>query len=324
MGTFELVDAKHLDYDAFTKLQREAYAELLTNLKVSNEYMNPGFFKWKFNPPAGPAKIVLVKERKQIVSTNAMIPIKLRFGKQIIQGWQATDAATLVKSRRKGYSSGCLKTLLKSLKTDEVIYIFPNKTSIGYTYSMDFENKGVIKTWVKNARSSKNISENVIEISKFGKEQDKLAERLADPNKVMISRTADYLNWRYSNHPMYKYSLFVYQEKNEYLGFSVVRDMQAMGQKVAVITELWGLTPEIKKALVDKIEQWTVEKNIKRIILQDSNQSIIKGMGMRFIPAPSFLLPKKQVLIVYRTTGKVSEKVSKNNWWIQFGDWDGV
>jgi len=62
MVVFEVVDEDKLDHDDFTNLQKEAYVNLLTRLKVSSVYMKPYFYKWKFHPPAGPARIVLVED----------------------------------------------------------------------------------------------------------------------------------------------------------------------------------------------------------------------------------------------------------------------
>jgi len=62
MAVFKILDGDHLDYDAFTNLQQEAYSNLLARLKVSNVYISPKFYQWKFYPPAGPAKIVLFRE----------------------------------------------------------------------------------------------------------------------------------------------------------------------------------------------------------------------------------------------------------------------
>jgi hypothetical protein len=180
MTVFEFVDGDHLDYNAFTNLQKEAYANLLSRLKVSNVYMGPKFYQWKFHPPAGPAKIVLVREGKQLVSTNAMIPLEINLREKSILGWQATDAATLVHARGKGYSSGCLRTLFEALNTNEVLFLFPNEASIRYVEAMGSKNKELITTWVKLSRfSKKRISPNVFKISKFNKDMDRLANLIA-------------------------------------------------------------------------------------------------------------------------------------------------
>jgi hypothetical protein len=324
MTTFELVDGDHLDYDAFVNLQRTAYADLLAELKVSNVYMSSEFYRWKFHPPAGPAKIVIVREGNRMVSTNAMIPVELRLGQHTIHGWQACDAATLVTAREKGYSSGCLRTLFESLKTNEVLFLFPNKASVRYVESMGSQNKGIITTWVKpSPLLKKRSSPNVRKITRFGKGQDRLAERLADCGKVLVSRSADYLNWRYSNHPVYEYVSFMYQEENEQQGYAVIRRAEVLGRNVALIMELWGLTSLVKKALLRSIAQWTVEQHIKWIVLQDNDQSLLGGLRMGFIAAPAWVLPKKQVLLVFAAPGKLSEKIVNSDWWVQIGDWDG-
>ena len=323
MAAFELVDGDHLDYDAFVDLQREAYANLLSTLKVSNVYMSPEFYRWKFHPPAGPAQIVIVREGNRIVSTNAMIPVEISIGQHMIRGWQACDAATLVTAQRKGYSSGCLRTLVEALKTDEVLFLFPNKNSIRYVDAMGAQNKGVITTWVKSASLfKKKASSDVTTVTKFGKDQDTLAKRLTVGSKVSLFRSACYLNWRYSSHPVTEYVSFVYREGTEQQGYAVVRSAELMGRKISLIMELWGLQSSIKKALLRSIVQWTVEQRINWIVFQDSNQSLLGGLRMGFIGVPSWLLPKKQVLMVFAAQGNHSQQAINMDWWVQIGDWD--
>ena len=170
----------------------------------------------------------------------------------------------------------------------------------------------------------KRTSPNVIKITKFDKDQDRLAKRLADCGKVLLSRSSDYLNWRYSSHPVNEYVSFIYRDGNEQQGFSVVRSVDVVGRKIAMVMELWGLKSSVKKALLRSIAKWTDEQHIKRIVLQDNDQSILGGLSMGFIAVPAWLLPKKQVLMVFAKPGKLSEKVLNYDWRVQIGDWDSL
>lgn len=324
MTDFELVDADHLDYDAFTTLQKEAYASLLTKLKVSNTYMNPEFYKWKFHPPMGNAKIVLVREGTQIVSTNTMIPVDMRLGNMMITGWQACDAATKNGYRGKGYSSGCLHTLSQTLKTNEVLFLFPNENSVRYVEDRGFLNKGIIATWVHPSFMKKNGSPNVTKITCFDKNQNRLAQQLIDHNKATISRSAEYLNWRYCTHPITKYDCFVYKVEDEPQGFCVIRKAEVMGHSMTVVMELWGISVSVKKALLQSVAEWTFKQHIKWIVLQDNALTIFSGLRMGFLYVPTWFVPKKQVLMVFVSPGNMSKKVKNHAWWIQSGDWDGL
>ena len=325
MVAIEIVDGDHLDYESYTKLQREAYADLLSKLKVSNEYMSKDFFRWKFHPPAGSARIGLVYEDSQLVSSSALVPVKLCFKQKIIHGWQATDASTLATVRKKGYLFKSVAKLTKSLADNELIYVFPNKTSIRAPEKLHYQNKGIMTTWIKTAAAlKKRLSEHVHTITKFSKDQDSFSQRLAACNKVMITRSAEYLNWRYINHPIYEYVSFVYQDEEEQQGFSVVRKANLMGRDMVVIMELWGLTPRIIRALLRHVVHWANQQRITRIILQDNSQSMFTGLRRGFILIPSWFLPKKQYLMVYAAPGKISQEAVNSNWWVQTGDWDSL
>jgi len=99
----------------------------------------------------------------------------------------------------------------------------------------------------------------------------------------------------------------------------VVRNVNFGNRKIAVVMELWGLNSTIKKLLLRSVAHWARKQDIKIILFQDNNQTLLGGVQIGFIYMPSFLLPKKQFLMVF---GKL-KSYTKYNWWIQFGDWDG-
>ena len=324
MSDVELVDADHLDYDAFSVLQKNAYAGLLEKMEVSGEHMTPDFYRWKFHTPAGPGKIAQVSKEGRILSANAMMPTCLRLGTKRFLGWQFCDGGTLPEARRKGYYEKCIDALMGTLRSDEVFFGFPNPDIVRRIDNMGWKSKGIATTWVKPVIfSGKGTCENINNISKFDKGLDDLAEHLIKEDRVMLWRGQDYLNWRYTRHPAHDYSLFVYREKGRILGFSVVRITNPKGRKMAVVMELWGMDRPVVKALVKNMARHAARKNVRWMVMQDNYLSLMSGAVMGFIPVPACILPKKQVLVVRGRRAKFPERVTKSHWHVQFGDWDG-
>jgi len=322
--TFEIVDSDELDYEAFSFLQREAYADLLEKMKVSNVYMTPDFYRWKFHPPAGKAKISQVREGKRLLSAIAMIPVEVCLGKNRLIGWQYCDGATLPESRRKGHYEKCMHTLVGTLKPDEVFFGYPNPASIRRIVDLGCKDKGVIPTWIKPMflpRSRRSPS--VTRIKEFGKDQNDLADRLVEKDRAMLSRSRKYLNWRYTRHPVHDYTSFIYRDEGELEGFTVVRTANARGHKMVLVMELWGIEPRVSKELIRNISVWSSRQGIRWLVMQDNGLPFIRGLTMGFILAPACILPKKQGLVVLGNDKKLPGKVINSDWHMQFGDWDG-
>lgn len=338
MPEFEIVDGNNLDYIAFAELQREAFAQRMKSMKISFDFITPKFYKWKFYTPAGYARIAFVQEKKRILSATAMVPYHLRFGHKRVRGWQSCDYATIPEARRKGYIVKGTKALMESIDSDEVMYSFPNSAStknktksawkshtIQIFRKTGWEDKGVVPTWVKLLVIPRRWeSSDVRTIAEFDESVNQLAEKLTTVKKVMVERSKEYLNWRYTNHPVCHYTSFVFNNNGGPKGFAVVRSVSAMDEKIAVIMELWGFDLPVLKALCRTVARWASEQKIRKIVFQDNGISIFQGLQIGFIRAPNFLLPKEQMHVGYEKSGSGSQAILEKDWRLQMGDWDGL
>ena len=286
--------------------------------------MTPDFYQWKFHPPAGLAKIAMVREGKCILSANAMMPAYLRLGPKRFTGWQFCDGGTLPEARRKGYYEKCIAALMRTLGPDEVFFGFPNPDTVRRIDTMGWKSKGIVTTWIKPVMfSGKRKLENIKKITEFAEEQDDMAESLIEEDRVMLLRDRDYLNWRYAHHPAYDYVSFVFRKNGKILGFAVVRMTNPKGRRMAVVLELWGKKRSVVKALAKNMAGFASRENIRWMVMQDNRLSAMRGVGMGFIPVPACVLPKKQVLVVRGRSKRFPEQVTESRWHVQFGDWDG-
>ncbi len=320
----EILSAEQIDYERLAELQRHAYAELLTKLRNSDSFMNADFYRWKFHPPAGPARIAVFRRGDEILSTNSLIPVNIAFEGAILKGWQACDAATHPNARGKRYSPRCAKALMDSIDKNEIFYVYPNSASISATTAIGVRVKETITTWVKPCLSGSNkLATEVSQVDSFDKGINALAKRLASNGDTMIYRTEDYLNWRYVQHPVHKYNIFVYSRGEEKCGFAIVRIVQTMGREMAMLMELWGDDFLIHRALLRRITVWMNENSQKYLIFQDNRMAFVRGIISGFIPVPSFMLPKKQVLMLYAKPDPFLKQIIGSRWHTQWGDWDG-
>ena len=74
MNRTTLLQADDLDYAAFVELQKAAFSEIFRQARISDDFLSSGYFRWKYRPPAGPARIAVVYHGDRLVAANAMFP----------------------------------------------------------------------------------------------------------------------------------------------------------------------------------------------------------------------------------------------------------
>ncbi len=205
----EVIEASALDVEAYCRLQRAAFAELLAQRGVSDDFITPEFFRWKYRPPTGDARVAIVREGDRIVASNAMYPVTIHSRSSWLRGWQSCDTATAPENRRQGHFSTCLRALVPALGEDEVFFGFPNQSSMRGFLKLGWTENALVTTWVTPLPvPSQGSTGRVSEVARFDAGVDDLRDRLGAEASAILDRGAAYLNWRYTAHPFARYSLF--------------------------------------------------------------------------------------------------------------------
>jgi hypothetical protein len=319
-----VIDSDDLDYEEFTNLQREAFAELLAKSGASDAFLQPEFFRWKYNPPAGRARIALAYDESGLIASNAMFPLRVRHADSTVLAWQSCDTATAPRGRGKGCFSDCIGSLAESLGEDEIFYGFPNASSMRGCMNVGWRVMSPVTTWV-NPISLFGVSRlaGVDSIDAFPAGCDALSKSAGGDALAYVDRSADYLNWRYCERPGREYTRFVQREGDDVLGLIVVRRAQALNRNVALVMDLLGRNRKIERALLRRASGWAVEQGTRMVVHMDTNLSLLDGGRAAFSPVPSMLLPKKQLLMgAALRGGEHATSALGCRWRVQMGDWD--
>ena len=311
-----------LDFGEFVRLQREAFAAVIGDASMVDALSEP-YYRWKYAPPAGQAKIALVRDQGRLVAANSMFPLQVRYAGTTVRAWQSCDTATHPDARRKGYFMKCLAALREELGAGEIFFGFPNKNSSPGFLNFGWKLRGDVGTWLlvfpgRQLGSYRGVSE----VSAFGEEQNRLAVRLGELGRPLLDRSAAYMNWRYLEHPLNRYAAYAHAEGGMQVGALVMRELDLRGRRLALVMEVQAVSGSAERQLLGFAAAWARSRRRWLTLVMDNALRIRSGARSGFVEVPQRLLPKRQVLMGM-TTGGIADDVWHREWHVQMGDWDG-
>jgi hypothetical protein len=317
--TVELVAAPDLDAEAYSRFQRASFRDLLTRSGVSDAHMTPELYRWKYDPPAGPGRVAVIRDGEEILSSSAMLPLRVSFAGTTTIGWHCVDVATLPEVRRRGYLQATLRALRDSVPATDILFAFPNAGSIGAFLKLGFREHGVVTTWTNPwVRVIARRHPRIEPVDRFEPLRD-VVVRGTNFGRVQIDRSTRYLDWRYTGHPFNRYVSFALRDRDR-LGVIVVRRASVRNREVVVVMEILGTDTGVRSALLRHAAAWGCTRGIGMMVVMDTGMPVIAAIRSMLAAVPSFLLPKRQVLVV--AGGRQNTELSARKWSVQTGDWD--
>jgi GNAT superfamily N-acetyltransferase len=308
-----------LDYDQHSALLQRAFKEVLAGTG-EEETLSPPFFRWKYNGPIAPARIAVVREGDQLLAANSMYAVDVVWRGRRYRGWQSCDTATDPAARGKGYFGACLKALQSELKPGDLFFGFPNRNSIGGFLKIGWEDRGVLPAWARVVPRVRRVK-GVEPCASFDAEFDSFRQTCVS-DRPMIERSAAYMNWRYFQHPIARYEVFVLREQGAPQGYLVLRQVKTFGRPMALVLDLIASGTSAQARLLNFAARWGLERGLWPIVAFSSVIPLRVAARSLFIPAPARLLPKRQALLG-EARGPEATEVLHQSWHLHLGDWDG-
>lgn len=322
MADIRVVGADELDLAAFVALMREAYAEIIKETGTGYLFTD-AYYRWKYAPPAGRARIALVVDAGEPVAANSMYPLAIRSRTATVAGWQSCDTATHPRARGKGYFMKCLAALRDSLKDETVFFGFPNKNSTPGFLKFGWTHHSDVRTRVRLLPGRRMEAFRRVErVSSFGASHDPFAAALAEQAGAALDRSAAYLNWRYFQHPLHQYEAFAWMEDGRQLGLVVLRVVTVKERRFAVAMELLALEGRVERGLLRFAKAWAKSKGVGIAMVLNTTTGAGRALLCGYVPVPMWALPKRQVLMG-AASGAAAERMWREPWRVQIGDWDG-
>lgn len=210
----------------------DEYQILALYKEVNNREMTLEHWKWKFTEsPSGRGIIKLMFDGEKLIGHRGAIPMIVS-----IQGVD-TPAAIMVNTlTHPDYQRLGVSTCLADAIYDEArqhgikfVYNFPNPNSYPlYLEIDDWEMLDKRNAWQKQLRgksaSARSHSSSIKQVKRFDQRVNRLWNRVKQDYAVIVPRTEQFLNWRFTEHPTEEYSKFVVVDKGtEILGYLVLK-----------------------------------------------------------------------------------------------------
>lgn len=323
MAGIRVVGPEELDFGPFVNLQQKAYAEIVGATGTGYLLTEP-YYRWKYAPPAGSAKIALVEDETGLIAANSMYPLNILSGGDRILGWQSCDTATDPRGRGKGYFMKCLHALKAELSIEDLFFGFPNRNSAPGFLKFGWVQHGDVRTWLRVLPARKSAAFRAIDsIDHFTAAQNNFFEEFAKQGGALLERNSTYMNWRYKQHPLHRYEAFSWSVAGEMLGIIVLRRAKISGHELAIVMEALAVSPQAERGMLDFAASWAKERRATYTLVLNNTIRITNGIFSGYVPVPMWALPKRQVLMGAPETGARARAAWSMPWRIQIGDWDG-
>ncbi|MBW2524480.1 MAG: GNAT family N-acetyltransferase [Deltaproteobacteria bacterium] len=318
--TVEVVAPDAVDLEDYCRLQRAAFARVLLRAGVSDRFMTPALYRWKYRPPSGPGRLALVRRGRRLVGSLGMIPVPIRHGGRRALAWHIGDVATAPDERRQGHCRAGLIALDRSLGADEMIVGFPNASSSELFGEIGARPLARPRTWIGwtrtlTTRPHRSSPQSWERSDRVGH----LHEAVCPRDETQFERSSSYLDWRYRDHPQVSYDLLVHGEPAR--GFAVVRRAAFRAIRFGLLMELWATSVHAERDLLRAARRWARERNLAWLAAIGAGSRRWTMVQAGLAPVPTPLIPRR-LIMMGKGTGATTRDAAAARWHLQAGDWD--
>ena len=324
------------------------------------------WWQWLYKHcPTGEAIIWIVESDGKIIGHRAAIPMAFKVNDNRIASTLGVEAMVHPDYQGMGIFTALAREMLDQMARTDIAFSigFPNDRS--YTLSinqlgfiepcplkimilpLNLENilgrfitfKFLAKIVSKIAKPFFNLIfrtkkspriENLLikEVSLFDDRFDDFWDRISADYGIIGMRNKEYLNWRYVNTPDTKYTIYVAEQNNKILGYTVLRYGQTRNVVSGYIFDLVAqkAQQDVIHCLINRAVEYFKQQNVDLVlnfmIGPEEYYSLYRKNGFF---SPSFLSRKWRFLLrIINPRAPATEQYLKdgNNWFIQIGDAD--
>ena len=346
----ELIDLEK-DWKSQTELVAKTYSK-------GKDYIlnNRKFFEWFFKNPfvKGENSFMVIKSKGKIISEMGLVPTRMKFFDKTVDNVNLVNLMALEEFRGKGtgfflykeaekFGNVCTNTGYGPLVVDFIENMgwvkMPDLNRFVLVLNGEKASKLAGKKLEKCKASEKAETSGMefVQVEGFGKEAGEFWERVKEKYPITIERSAAYLNWRFSNHPVFDYKMFEVRKEGRVEAVVVLHFEEADGFRVARIVDfVSGDRAEL--FALEKAIEFCKEKDVDLVDFFFSGKFHVGSLGKAgFVEAkkgafgsiPMLFSPidreRKSINFAFKAVNKklLDERINNfNNWYITKADGD--
>lgn len=223
----------------------------------SNRLFEEFYLPWLLNNnPAGQGEVITINLGDELIASMFIIPLEIKSKDNIKLGYYVTDVLSHPQHRDKNLFIKMIRFLINKVKIEKKFIIgHPNKNAMpGWKRT-----KMTFQPPLKNIIYTPNIKSHLIvrkeKINSFEQLQ-KIDKYLCISNSFeqnKVNANADFLYWRYCQHPTTKYNIISYFIKDKFIGLTVEIKTKKIISKVIHMDILNGYEKLIYSCSLPKI-----------------------------------------------------------------------
>ncbi len=216
----------------FRRYRPEDKAAVIATLQASFGGWHGGqsndYFEWKFERnPHGRAWIWVGDDDGTIAGCYVWNPVRLRVGKTTILGAQSVDAAVHPDYQRRGLFTDLARAATEDSEGLRLVYAFPTEGAFRGQVQVGFRSLfAVPKVYrplpTRPLKRPRVDDLALCDVKEFDPRFDVFRTAGRDA-EIAIERDADYLRWRYAEHPVQQYEILACESGGDVCGYCVLR-----------------------------------------------------------------------------------------------------
>jgi len=269
--------------------------------EVNNRKMALEYWRWRHaKNPFGESIIKLVFADGKLIGHYAVTPMDIMVDNVPLRAVFSLHTLTHPAFQRQGIFTFLAEEVYKKCQSEDFsfVYGFPNENSYhGFTNRLGWTGSGKMSSLEKKldpkARTAPKAG-NITEIDRFDDRVNVLWNKVRAGYRITVPRTRDYLNWRFVEHPIIEYPMYIVTSgSSDLLGYMVLK-MYKDGDLV-------------KGHIVDMLSV-DDEHTIRSLIYSAYHYFMGKGIGHLscWIPEGSLYMP------IFRKEGFISKEFDVN------------
>jgi GNAT superfamily N-acetyltransferase len=350
--SWKVRDGDERDLENILSLRKVVFGEM------EEDKLDPSYWKWQFmKGPDGKALIYVAEDEGRVIGHFADVPRRFFAHGSVVLGTLSIDLMVHPDYRRKGIFSELGRLAIERVKRRDGLFMmaYPIRKEtiqgfkkIGWEVVTELpvivcpiRFQGIVRRylpfplishflggtarlfyfilfWNKGRRRAEGIE--IEEVKEFDDQFDSFWTKALSLYPILGVRDRSYLTWRYLQHPTRTYIIFRAKKNGEMKGYIILRKVDLLRFKSAVIVDLIASDSETLSALVMKgIDQSRKEK------VDLLGYMVPKGHPYHRILRQRGFLPslKTFLLMVYPQSPK-ELLLSPERWYVNWGDTDVI